>query len=90
MTSIIVIVLLIYRYNRIMKTVLHALDALEANMIKGLLESEGISSSILGEYLQGAIGELPVNGLIRVVVDERDYEAASSIIESWRVAKFTA
>ena len=73
-----------------MKTVLHALDALEANMIKGLLESEGIACSILGEYLQGAIGELPVNGLIRVVVDETDYEAASTIIESWREAKFIA
>ena len=73
-----------------MKTVLHALDALEANMIKGLLESEGITCSILGEYLQGAIGELPVNGLIRVVVNEEDYEAASTIIESWRVAKFIA
>ena len=91
MTSIIVMVLPDNRYNKIMmKTVLHALDALEANMIKGLLESEGIESSILGEYLQGGIGELPANGLIRVVVSEEDYEAASAIIENWRVAKFTA
>ena len=90
MTSIIVIVLPENRYNKIMKTVLHALDTLEANMIKGLLESEGIESSIFGEYLQGGIGELPANGLIRVVVSDEDYEAASAIIENWRVAKFTA
>lgn len=73
-----------------MKTVLHALDAIEANLIKSLLESEGVQSSILGEYLQGGIGELPPQGLIRVVVDEDDYEQASNIIENWNSAKFTA
>ena len=73
-----------------MKTVLHALDSIEANLIKGLLESEGIKSQILGEYLQGAIGELPANNLIRVVVDESDYEKASAIIDNWREAKFQA
>ncbi len=78
------------RYNRLMKTVLHALDTLEANVIKGLLESEGITCNILGEYLQGAIGGLPATGLIRVVVNEEDYDIASTIIENWRVAKFIA
>ncbi len=73
-----------------MKTVLHALDSIEANLIKGLLESEGIKSQILGEYLQGAIGELPANNLIRGVVDESDYEKASAIIDNWREAKFQA
>lgn len=73
-----------------MKTVLHALDSIEANLIKGLLESEGIKSQILGEYLQGAIGELPANNLIRVVVDESDYEKATTIIDNWREAKFQA
>ncbi len=73
-----------------MKTVLHALNSIEANIIKGLLESEGITSQVLGEYLQGAMGELPANGLIRVVVDESDYENASAIIENWREANFIA
>ena len=73
-----------------MKTVLHALNSIEANMIKGLLESEGIDSQVLGEYLQGAIGELPPCGLIRVVVDESDYENANEIINNWREAKFLA
>ena len=73
-----------------MKTVLHALNSLEAHVIKGLLESEGIASNIQGEFLQGAMGELPANGLIRVVVDEDDYEQASDVINNWREAKFTA
>jgi len=73
-----------------MKTVLHALNSLEAHIIQGLLESEGIASNILGEYLQGAIGGLPANGLIRVVVDENDYQHATEVINNWREAKFIA
>lgn len=73
-----------------MKTVLHALDSVEANLIKGLLESEGIDSAVLGEFLQGGVGELPANGLIRVVVEDADYDQAATVIESWKQAKFTA
>ena len=73
-----------------MKTVLHPLDAIEAHLIKGLLTSEGISSAILGEYLQGGVGELPASGLIRVVVDDIDYDRAVNLIENWKQAKLTA
>lgn len=73
-----------------MKTVLHALNSIEANIIKGVLESEGINAQVVGEYLQGAVGELPANGLIRVMVAESDYENANAIIEDWREAKFLA
>ncbi|MEM7304909.1 MAG: DUF2007 domain-containing protein [Pseudomonadota bacterium] len=73
-----------------MKTVLHALDSIEANLIKGLLENEGISCAVLGEYLHGAIGELPANDLIRVVVNDEDYEPAVRLLESWKQAKLMA
>ncbi len=73
-----------------MKTVLHAHHSVEANLVKGLLESEGIDSLVLGEYLQGAVGELPALGLIRVVVDENDYEKACRIIDDWNGAKLLA
>ena len=73
-----------------MKTVLHALDPIEAHLIKGLLTSEGITSTVLGEFLQGGVGELPANGLIRVVVSDTDYDHAANIIESWKQAKLTA
>ena len=73
-----------------MKTVLHALDAIEANLVKGLLENAGIACHVSGEYLQGGIGELPASGLIRVLVNEQDYAQASGIIAGWREAKFTA
>lgn len=73
-----------------MKTVLHALDAVEAYLIKGLLANEGISSAVLGEHLLGGIGELPTTGLISVVVDDADYEQAANVLKSWEQAKLTA
>ncbi len=73
-----------------MKTVFHALNSLEAHIVKGLLENEGIASNILGEYLQGAMGELPANGFIRVVVEENDYSQATQVIENWGEAKIIA
>lgn len=73
-----------------MKTVLHALNSVEAHVVKGLLQSEGIECSVLGEYLQGAIGELPPTGLIRVVVNDEDYEQASAIIDDWSNAGLLA
>lgn len=73
-----------------MKTVLHALNSMEANVVKGLLESEGINCSVLGEYLQGAIGGLPATGLIRVVVEDEDYEQARLIVDGWSSAGLLA
>ena len=51
-----------------MKTLIHAQDLIEANLIKNLLAEQHIEATVLGEYLQGAIGELPASDLIRVVV----------------------
>lgn len=66
-----------------MQTVYAASHSLEAHMILNLLESQGVSAKIEGEYLQGGAGELPVAGLVRVVVAEKDYEAAREIVSSW-------
>lgn len=39
--------------------VFEAEHALEANIIKGLLESSGLTVQLKGESLQGALGEIP-------------------------------
>jgi hypothetical protein len=65
------------------KTILHAQDLIEAQLIKNLLQSEGIESMILGEFLQGAIGELPPSGLIRVNVEDDIYEQALRLVEDY-------
>ena len=56
-------------------------------MIADLLRQEGIAGLVQGEYLQGAIGALPACGLVRVVVDEADYERARKVIDGWVAAQ---
>lgn len=70
-----------------MQTVYAASNSLEAHMILNLLESQGVPGRIEGEYLQGGVGELPVAGLVRVVVDEKDYQAAKEIVNKWEAVQ---
>jgi hypothetical protein len=73
-----------------MKKIYEAANAVEAHMILNLLEQHGIVGRVDGEFLQGAIGELPAGGLIRVMVPEEDYAAAKPIIDQWDKAQPTA
>jgi predicted Fe-Mo cluster-binding NifX family protein len=66
-----------------MKSVYEASHSVEAHMILHLLEQGGLKAVVQGEYLQGAIGELPVTGLVKVMVNAEDYEEAREIIELW-------
>ena len=52
-------------------------------MLQHLLQQEGITASVHGDYLQGAVGGLPVAGLARLLVDEGDYARAREIIQRW-------
>lgn len=70
-----------------MKTLYQASNALEAHMILNLLEIEGISGRVDGEFLQGGIGELPAAGLVRVMVAEDDYHAAKEIVNRWEASQ---
>ena len=66
-----------------MTSVYEASHSVEAHMIKHLLEQGGLKAFVQGEYLQGAMGELPVTGLVRVMVNDEDYQEAREIIELW-------
>jgi hypothetical protein len=70
-----------------MRTLYQASNSLEAHMLLNLLEMEGITARIDGEYLQGGMGELPATGLVRVMVAEEDYQAAKVIAERWDAAQ---
>lgn len=61
-------------------------NLIEAHLIKGLLEQAGIDAFVRGEYLSGAIGELPAMGLIAVMVADEDLGAARDVIADWRSA----
>ncbi|MEA1889444.1 MAG: DUF2007 domain-containing protein [Pseudomonadota bacterium] len=70
-----------------MTKVYSAQNAIDAHIVKGLLEQQGISARVNGEFLQGGIGELPPMGLITVSVEEENYEKASGLIRKYENAE---
>jgi hypothetical protein len=66
-----------------MRKVFDAIDMLEAHVVKGVLQQEGIVGFIQGEYLHGGIGDLPVSGLVRIEVNDPDFDTARSVITEW-------
>ena len=67
-----------------MKVIYQAENAIDANLLKGLLEQDGIMAFVSGEYLQGGVGELPMGGLITVSVTETELEAAMRIVADFQ------
>ena len=67
-----------------MTVVYRPANTAEAHLIRQMLEAEGIPAYIQGEYLQGAIGGLPISNteLMLRVADEHA-EAARAIVEAW-------
>lgn len=66
-----------------MEIVYHAENIIDANLVKGVLEREGITAWVQGSYLQGGIGELPPTDLISVAVSPSDAEPARSVLEKF-------
>lgn len=52
-------------------------------MLVDLLKQQGITAEVQGAHLQGAVGGLPAMGLVRLVVDEQDFESARAAIQKW-------
>lgn len=66
-----------------MKSVFDASSNIEAHLVMHQLQQAGIKAAIEGEYLQGAVGELPAAGNVRVLVPEKDVDAAREVIADW-------
>lgn len=62
-----------------MKIVYRAENIIDANLVKNALALEGIPAFVSGEYLTGAIGELPAWNLVAVMVARHDIERATTI-----------
>lgn len=60
-----------------------AQSSIDAFLVKGLLESEGIPAFVRGAALQGGIGELPAMGLITVNVARHLADKASAVINDY-------
>ncbi|HER35139.1 MAG: DUF2007 domain-containing protein [Halothiobacillaceae bacterium] len=67
-----------------MKTIYRASDILEAHIVAGMLNAEGIEAEVAGFYQQGAVGELAPQDFARVMlIDERDMERAEQVIATY-------
>ena len=64
-----------------MQIVYRAASIIDANLVKVALESIGVMAFVNGAYLTGAAGELPVSGLVSVMVANIDIERARPIVE---------
>jgi hypothetical protein len=63
-----------------MRIVYRAENIIDANLVKGALEADGVTAFVSGEYLTGAVGELPCWNLVSVMVAEHDVERAAPIV----------
>ena len=66
-----------------MKLIYRAGDIIEAHIIAGLLQAEGIEPHVSGHYLQGGIGELAPAGFSNIHVADQDIPLATSVIQEY-------
>ncbi len=65
-----------------MRTVYHALNPIDAHLVRHALEDAGIPVFVFGEHLMGGMGELPVAGFIEVRVPDDWFEEARDVLEA--------
>lgn len=70
-----------------MLNIYRAANIVDAHLIRQMLEAKGIPAFIQGEYLQGAVGELPANTEILVQVANASADAARAVVEEWERAE---
>ena len=58
-------------------------NVIDAHLVRGRLNAEGIDAFIRGEFLTGALGELPARDLLAVCVGDADLARARSLIAEW-------
>jgi hypothetical protein len=64
------------------KIVYRAENIIDANLVKAALAEAGIQAFVSGEYLTGAIGQLPAWDLVTVMVADADVEQAAPVAEA--------
>ncbi|HSC85428.1 MAG TPA: DUF2007 domain-containing protein [Pseudomonas sp.] len=61
-------------------------DLLEAELLLGMLASEGVDAHLTGRHLLGVIGELPALGLLGLLVQDDDADHARRLIATYNAA----
>ncbi|HAV86575.1 putative signal transducing protein [Stutzerimonas balearica] len=70
-----------------MQRIYEPCDLLEAQVLIGMLEAEGIGAYIAGGHLLGAMGELPALGLLGLLVEDDQAERARHLIAAYNGAE---
>lgn len=65
-----------------MRTVYEAANVIDAHLVRHALEGIGIPVFLAGEALAGAMGELPLFGVIRVQVPDVAWPEARAEVEA--------
>jgi hypothetical protein len=63
-----------------MHIVYHAESLIDAHLVKNALEQAEIPAFIAGEFLTGAVGQLPARDFLAVMVPEAAADAAEAIV----------
>ena len=66
-----------------MKIVFNARDILEAHIVSGMLNANGIETYIGGYYLQGGIGEACGFNFANIQIADEDFESAVPLIADY-------
>ena len=66
-----------------MKLVYRASNIIEANIVAGMLNAQGIETHVGGFYLQGGIGELAAQDFANVHVGDEDVDLARRLIAEY-------
>jgi hypothetical protein len=69
-----------------MQIIYHAANLTDAHLLRQLLEDAGIPVHLNGEYLQGALGEVPANSPILLMVPDEHVQTARAMVLDWERA----
>lgn len=64
-----------------MRCLYEAETVIDACLVRDFLVSESVPAIVVGDALSGSFGMMP--GLVRVLVPEADWPAASAALASW-------
>ena len=65
------------------KSIYRGSDYFEAQLLKGIMEQEGLQVFLQGAALQGAMGEVPAMGHLSIDVNDTDQDRATEIIAAY-------
>ncbi len=64
-------------------------DYFEAQLLKGLMELDGLQVFLHGAALQGGLGEVPALGHLSIAVNDADGDLAGEIIRAYERGDFS-